>query len=80
MARCGDVYEKKITSEWGVVLRGGEDSDGQPALVHLIVQSRGAVVGEQIHPRIREAFRVISGRLGTRVDGVERTPSPARRQ
>jgi mannose-6-phosphate isomerase-like protein (cupin superfamily) len=74
MARCGDVYENKITSERGVVLRGDEDSDGQPALVHLIVQPHGAVAGEHIHPQVREASRVISGRLGTRVGGVERTP------
>jgi mannose-6-phosphate isomerase-like protein (cupin superfamily) len=73
MARCGDVYENKITGERGAVLRGDEDSDRQPALVHLIVQPRGTVAGEHIHPRIREAFRVISGRLGTRVGGVERT-------
>jgi mannose-6-phosphate isomerase-like protein (cupin superfamily) len=73
MARCGDVHENKVTGERGVVLRGNEDSDGQPALVHLIVQPHGAVAGEHIHPRIREGFRVISGRLGTRVDGVERT-------
>jgi len=75
MARCGDFYENKVTGERGVVLRGDEDSGGQPALVHLIVQPHGAVVGEHIHPRIREGFRVISGRLGTRVDGVELTLS-----
>jgi mannose-6-phosphate isomerase-like protein (cupin superfamily) len=73
MARCGDVYENKVTGERGAVLRGTEDNDGQPARVHLIVQPRGAVAGEHIHPRIREGFQVISGRLGTRVDGVERT-------
>jgi len=73
MARCGDVYENKVTGERGAVLRGTEDNDGQPARVHLIVQPRGAVAGEHIHPRIREGFQVISGRFGTRVDGVERT-------
>jgi mannose-6-phosphate isomerase-like protein (cupin superfamily) len=73
MARCGDVYENKVTGERGAVLRGTEDNDGQPARVHLIVRPRGAVAGEHIHPRIREGFQVISGRLGTRVDGVERT-------
>ena len=55
------------------VLRSAEDNDGQSARVHLIVQPRGAVAGEHIHPRIREGFQVISGRFGTRVDGVERT-------
>ena len=73
MARYGDFYENKVTGERGVVLRGDEDSGGQPALVHLVAQPHGAVIGEHIHPRIREGFRVISGRLGTRVDGVERT-------
>jgi mannose-6-phosphate isomerase-like protein (cupin superfamily) len=72
MARYGDFYENKVTGERGVVLRGDEDSGGQPALVHLTVQPHGAVAGEHMHPRGREAFRVISGRLGTRVDGVER--------
>jgi quercetin dioxygenase-like cupin family protein len=56
------------------VLRGTEDNDGQPARVHLIVQPRGAVAGEHIHPRIREGFQVISGRLGTRVDGGRADP------
>lgn len=73
MARCGDVYENKVTGERGVVPRGTEDNDGQPTRVHLIVQPRGAVAGEHIHPRIREGFRVISGRTGTRVDEVEWT-------
>lgn len=73
MSRCGDVYENKVTGERAVVLRGDEDSDGQSALVHLIVRPHGAVVGEHIHPRIQERFRVISGRLGTRVGGVGRT-------
>jgi quercetin dioxygenase-like cupin family protein len=73
MSRCGDVYENKVTGERAVVLRGDEDSSGQSALVHLIVRPHGAVVGEHIHPRIRERFQVISGRLATRVGGVERT-------
>ena len=32
----------------------------------------GAVAGEHIHPGFQESFQVISGRRGTRVDGVER--------
>jgi len=72
MARYGDFYENKVTGERGVVLRGDEDDSVQPALVHLIVQPHGAVVGEHVHSKFQESFRVISGRLGTRVDGVER--------
>jgi hypothetical protein len=54
MARCGDVYENKVSGERGAVLRGTEDNDGQPARVHLIVQPRGVVAGAHIHPRVRE--------------------------
>jgi quercetin dioxygenase-like cupin family protein len=73
MSRCGDIYENKVTGERAVVLRGDEDGHGRSGLVHLTVQPHGAVVGEHIHPQFRERFLVISGRLGTRVDGMERT-------
>ena len=73
MSRLGDVYENRVTGERAVVLRGDEDGGGRPALVHLAVQPRGAVVGEHVHPRIRERFRVVSGRLGLRLDGREST-------
>jgi len=72
VSRCGDLYENKVTGERAVVLRGDEDSHGQSALVHLTARPHAAVVGEHIHPQLEERFRVISGRLGTRVDGVER--------
>jgi quercetin dioxygenase-like cupin family protein len=73
VSRCGDLYENKITGERAVVLRGDQDGHGQSTLVHLTVRPHGAVVGEHIHPQFRERFLVISGRLGTRVDGAERT-------
>jgi quercetin dioxygenase-like cupin family protein len=74
LSRFGDVYENRVTGERAVVLRGDEDGDGQqPALVHLTVEPGGAVVGEHVHPRVGERFRVVSGTLGTRLDGVERT-------
>ncbi len=74
MSRCGDLYENKVTGERAVVLRGDEDGNGQSGLVQVTVQPRGAVVGEHVHPRFRERFRVISGRVGARVDGAESTP------
>jgi mannose-6-phosphate isomerase-like protein (cupin superfamily) len=73
MSRYGDTYENRVTGERAVVLRGDDDGDGQSFLVHLTVRPHGAVVGEHVHPHIAERFRVISGRLGTRVDGVEST-------
>jgi mannose-6-phosphate isomerase-like protein (cupin superfamily) len=73
VSRCGDIYENKVTGERAVVLRGDQDAQGQSGLVHLTVQPHGAVVGEHVHPQFRERYRVISGRLGTRIDGMERT-------
>ena len=56
-----------------MVLRGDEDNYGQSALVHLTARPHAAVVGEHLHPQLTERFWVISGRLGTRIVGVERT-------
>jgi hypothetical protein len=56
-----------------VVLCGDEDNYGQSALVHLTARPHVAVVGEHLHPQFTERFWVISGRLGTRIVGVERT-------
>jgi mannose-6-phosphate isomerase-like protein (cupin superfamily) len=76
VSRYGDMYENRFTGERAVVLRGDEDGRGQPALVHLTVKPGGAVVGEHVHPRLQERFRVIEGTLGTKLDGVERTLQP----
>jgi quercetin dioxygenase-like cupin family protein len=74
MSRLGDFYENRITGERVVVLRGDEDAaPGESGFGHLTVAPRGAVAGEHIHPRISERFIVISGTLGTRLGGVERT-------
>lgn len=73
MSRFGDFYENRITGERVVVLRGDEDSlPEESALAHLTVKPRGAVSGEHLHPKIRERFVVLSGTLGTRLDGIER--------
>lgn len=73
MSRYGDVYENRVAGERAVVLRGDEDAAGGPGLVHLTVKPGGAVVGEHVHPRVQERFRVIAGTLGAKLDGVERT-------
>jgi mannose-6-phosphate isomerase-like protein (cupin superfamily) len=73
MSRYGDFYENRVTGERAVVLRGDVDSTaGQSAIAHLTVAPDGAVAGEHLHPRITERFAVISGTLGTRLDGVDR--------
>lgn len=76
MARRGDFYENRITGERAVVLRGDEDGAAQSAITHLTVRPHGAVVGEHVHPAITERFQVITGRLGTRIDGREGVLGP----
>lgn len=73
MSSYGDVYENRVTGERGVVLRGDEDGAGESFLAHLTVRPGGAVVGEHVHPRTQERFRVVSGMLGVRLGGVEDT-------
>jgi len=73
MSRFGDFFENRITGELVVVLRGDQDSaPGETGLAHLIVTPHGGVAGEHIHPDIRERFVVLSGTLGTRLNGAER--------
>jgi mannose-6-phosphate isomerase-like protein (cupin superfamily) len=68
----GDVIENRVTGERAVVLRGtGDVGDGGKVAVHLVVRPGGAVMGEHVHSRITERFRVIDGKLGVRVDGAE---------
>jgi hypothetical protein len=56
-----------------VVLGGEEDNHGQSALGHLTARPHAAVVGEHLHPSSPSGW-VVSGRFGTRIVGVERTP------
>jgi quercetin dioxygenase-like cupin family protein len=70
MSRYGDVYENKITREYAVVLRGTEDRGGRPMIVHLTARPGAAVVGEHVHPNLRERFTVVSGRLEAKVAGT----------
>lgn len=71
-SRRGDVIENRVTGERAVVLRGTEEAGDHGKLAcHLFVRPGGAVMGEHVHSRITERFRVIKGRLGVRLDGSE---------
>jgi quercetin dioxygenase-like cupin family protein len=76
MAKRGDLYENRVTGERAVVLRGDVDGAGLSGLVHLTVMPGGAVVGEHVHPAMDERFRVVSGRLQTRIAGTDGRLSP----
>lgn len=69
MSRCGDVYENKVTGEFGVILRGTEDRGQGPGIVHLTARPGAAVVGEHFHPNMTERFTVLRGRLDASIAG-----------
>jgi quercetin dioxygenase-like cupin family protein len=73
LSRYGEFYENRVTGERAVVLRAEGDGTHESGLVHLTVKPGGAVAGEHFHPRVQERFQVVSGTLGTRLDGVEGT-------
>jgi quercetin dioxygenase-like cupin family protein len=70
MSRYGDVYENKVTREYAVVLRGTEDRGGGPMIVHLTARPGAAIIGEHVHPNLRERFTVVSGRLEAKIAGT----------
>lgn len=71
MSRQGDVYENRVTGEYGIILRGTEDRGDGPMVGLLIARPGGAVAGEHVHPHYQERFKVLSGRLGARIGGKE---------
>lgn len=75
-ARRGDVLENSVTGERAIVLVGTDDSHDGRTICFLGVRPGGAVAGEHVHSSITERFRVVCGRLGVRIDGVERELGP----
>jgi quercetin dioxygenase-like cupin family protein len=79
MSKAGQVIENPITGERVVVRVGTEDSGGDLLVADLYVRPGGAVVGEHVHPTIRESFTVVRGRVGFRLDGRESVAGPGER-
>src|ERR1043166_5048149 len=69
--RRGDVIENTVTGERAIVLVGSADSSDGKIVCFMGVRPGGRVVGEHVHPSLTERFRVVSGRLGVRMDGVD---------
>ena len=72
----GDVIENTVTGERAIVLVGSADSDDGKVVCFMGVRPGGRVVGEHVHPCFTERFRVVCGRLGVRVNGVEGSLGP----
>jgi mannose-6-phosphate isomerase-like protein (cupin superfamily) len=71
MTTAGDVFENPSTRETGVILVGGDDTDGRYLHSEMRVRPGGAVSVAHAHPSIRERFEVVEGTLTLRVDGQE---------
>jgi quercetin dioxygenase-like cupin family protein len=71
-SRAGDVIVGRATGQRAIMLLGTEDSQGGPIALHLFVRPGGGDLGEHLHPSLTERFRVLSGRVAVRLDGVER--------
>ena len=72
------VIENFVTGERGIVRRAPR-TDTDPLVADLYARPGAAVVGEHVHPQATEAFTVIRGQLGTRINGQESLAGPGTR-
>ena len=64
------VLVNPVTGERGIVRRSPA-SEHAPLMADLYARPGAAVVGEHVHPHSTEAFTIVRGTLGVRLDGVE---------
>ncbi|MDF2704007.1 MAG: hypothetical protein K0S10_2953, partial [Rubrobacteraceae bacterium] len=72
MARAGDELLNPVTGLKTVFRKTSRETDGELLQVDWIGSPGWTTGPDHIHPRQEERFEVLSGRLGLRVDGVER--------
>jgi quercetin dioxygenase-like cupin family protein len=75
----GDALENPITGERGVVRYGATESGGTLLVADLFVRPGGAVAAEHSHPYHDEAFTIVRGTVGMRLDGHESIAVPGQR-
>lgn len=67
----GSELVNPVTGERGVVRVAPTAENGRTLVAELFIQPGGAVAGEHVHPALEEAFTVLRGRVGLRLDGHE---------
>lgn len=72
MARAGDELVNPITGLRTVFRKTARETDGEFLRVDWIGSPEWTTGPDHVHPRQEERFEVLSGRLGLRVDGIER--------
>ena len=72
MAHAGDELVNPVTGLRTVFRKTAEDTDGELLRVDWIGSPNWSTGPDHVHPLQEERFEVLSGRLGLRVDGIER--------
>ena len=72
MAKAGDELINPVTGLRTVFRKTAQDCGGELLQVDWIGDPGWTTGPDHVHPRQEERFEVLSGRLGLRVDGVER--------
>ena len=72
MARAGDELVNPVTGLRTVFRKTAQDTSGELLQVDWIGEPGWTTGPNHVHPRQEERFEVLSGKLGLRVEGVER--------
>src|SRR5215213_8032554 len=73
MARVGDEMVNPVSRERFIWRHTAESTKGAFAEFELVLGEGALVAMPHVHPRQREDFRVVAGKLDTKIAGVERT-------
>ena len=73
MARRGQIIESPVVGDRTILHETSADSQGRRLKLEVIIAPGAKGPPEHIHPLQEERFEVLSGRVGARVEGEERT-------
>ena len=69
MFRAGDTIENSVTGERVTFISTARETAGKVTIIQVTVRPGGFVAAAHIHPRQQETFRIVSGRIGVRLNG-----------
>ena len=72
MAKAGDELVNPVTGLRTVFRKTARDTDGELLQVDWLGEPGWTTGPDHVHPFQEERFEVVSGKLGLRVEGVER--------
>ena len=78
MARAGDELVNPVTGLRTVFRKTAQETDGELLQVDWIGDPGWTTGPDHVHPHQEERFEVLSGKLGLRVEGIERFHSAGR--